>query len=39
MVKLNLIKATSVFSFVQNSECFCKITEKNINNRNKNNEW
>ena len=35
MVKWNLTKATSVFSFVQNSECFCKPTEKIYNNRNK----
>ena len=39
MVKWNLIKATSVFSFVQNSEYFCKLTEKNMNDRNKDNEW
>jgi len=39
MVKWNLTKATSLFFIVQNSEYFCKLTEKNMNNRNKNNEW
>jgi hypothetical protein len=39
MVKWNLTMVTSLFSIVQNSEYFCKLTEKNMNNRNKDNEW
>jgi hypothetical protein len=37
--KIKFIIAINLFFIVQNPEYFYKPTEKNINNRNKNNEW